>query len=503
MTTRFATILLALLPVLALPAAAAASSGQLAIFQDDGRLLFHGPGVRDAALDELRALGADAIKLHVTWADVAPGGKSRPAGFQAHDPAAYREAAWERSDGAIRSAAARGLRVLVAVAPPAPGWATPVRGDSRGVWRPDAKEYGRFFRAVATRYDGAHADAAGNGLPRVDLWSIGNEPNHPNWAQPQGSRRGYAIAPHLYREQIRQAVAGLRLAGHGGDTVLFGELLPIGHSAYGPRRTIKPIAFLRELFCLDRRWRPYRGRDARIRNCQRFRRVTGVSGFAYHPYTRPDGPQGREPTSDDATIRSLSRITRALDRVAARGRLARRGLPLYVTEFGYQSDPPDPYQTRLSRIPAFLNEAEWISWRNRRVASWAQYGLVDDPLMASASGNGRYGLFQAALRFHDGRPKPGVYEAYRLPLFVRLLGPGAVEVWGAARPAAPGERVRVEQRLRGESRYRELGTFAIGNPRGYFRARFRVARASRRLFRFVYLDGGVERTSRTAKAVPR
>ena len=472
----------------ALPGAAHASPSQLALFQDDRELLQSGPGVRDARLDELKALGADVVKAQVYWARVAPNGSRKPSGFDGSDMASYPAGAFERYDGLVRAAHARGLRVLLALAPPAPGWATAERGDGEGAYRPSAREFGRFARVLGLRYDGTRADSAGQPLPRVSLWSIWNEPNHPKFLQPQSSSRGTPIAPHLYRELVRHGVDGLGRGGHSRSTILFGELLPIGHSRPGPRRTIKPLAFLRSFFCLDRR-------------CRGFRRVSGVTGFAYHPYTRPDGPRGHEPTSDDATIRSIGRVTAALDRAANRGRLWRRGLRVWNTEFGYQSDPPDPYQTRLSRIPGFLNEAEWISYRNGRIATWSQYGLVDDPLLDDP--RDRYGLFQAALRFGDGSVKRSVYEAYRSPIFVRLSGPRAVELWGAARPAPRGARIEIQQRLRGTSSYRRLRVVTLANGRGYFRERIRISRPASRSYRFVYEDAGSERTSRTAKAARR
>lgn len=482
------TSVLVCLCALALAPAAPASTGQLTIFQDDGRLLESGPDVRDAALDEIAAGGAEVVKFHLVWADIAPGGATRPEGFAGHELSSYAEGAWERFDGLIRAAQARGLRVLAAPTTPAPGWATRTRGDARGVAYPNAREFGRFVRAAATRWDGAH------GHGRVDFWTIGNEPNHPDFLQPQGSRSGRLIAPRLYRDLVRHAVSGLRLAGHGGDTILFGELLPIGKTGVGPRQTIRPVAFLREFFCLDRRYRPYRGRAARARGCTRFRRISGVTGFGYHPYTRPGGPGVRETHPDDATIRSISRITRALDRAALRRRLAGRRMRVYNTEFGFQSNPPDTLWTPIARIPAYLNLSEWISWRNPRVASWSQYALLDDRELSG---------FQSGLRFADGSVKPGVYDAYRLPLHVRRLGSRTVEVWGGARMARRGERVRVQSRL-GSGEFTDLrGGSVPVNARGYFRKRFRVSDASRRRFRILYDDRGAARASRETNASSR
>jgi hypothetical protein len=172
---------------------------------------------------------------------------------------------------------------------------------------------------------------------------------------------------------------------------------------------------------------------------------------------------------------------------------------VWNTEFGYQSNPPDPFQTRLRKIPGFINEGEWISYRNRRVASWSQYTLLDVKTVRSSSRFVRYSTWQGGLRYSSGRAKGGVYGAYRLPLFVRLLGPSAIEVWGDARPAGAGATVQIEQRARG-GHYADLGgPLVTSNARGYFVKRFRISKASRRYYRFK--SGSFK--SRTARAVFR
>jgi hypothetical protein len=477
------SIPLAVIAMVALAEAASASWSQHAVFQDDHNLLERGDVVRERTLDELRGLGVDVIKAQLGWSAVAPRGRRRPAGFIASDPGQY--PGWDRYDALVRDVQARGMRVMLALSPPFPGWATARRGDLVGVDRPDADAFGAF------------AEAAGRRYPSVDIWTIGNEPNHPGFLYPQATRRRVPFAPHRYRALVRAAVAGLGRAGHAGRTILFGELLPIGKSRYFRKNTIKPLRFIREFFCLDSRWRAFRGRAARVRGCQRYRRLTGLTGFAYHPYTRPNGPRGREPSRDDATIRSFGRIARALDIARRKGRIGGPRLPIWNTEFGFQSNPPDRFQTALSRIPGFMAESElWISLRNPRVASYSQYTLTDTPMRA---GGDFYGTWQGGLRFDDGRPKRGVYDGYRLPVFVRLLGPGAVEVRGAARPGGAGAVVHVQQRPRGAG-FRDLGgPLTVENARGYFRARFRISRAAQRRYRFVY----GEHISRAAKAVTR
>jgi hypothetical protein len=474
------SIPLAVLVLAALPAIAAASWNQRALFQDDHNLLERGDAAREQTLDELKALGVDVIKAQLSWAEVAPRGRHRPTGFVAADPAQY--PGWARYDTLVRDAQARGMSVMLALSPPYPGWATARRGDRVGVDRPSPRAFGSF------------AEAAGRHFPTVDIWTIGNEPNHPGFLYPQATDKRVPFAPHRYRELVREAVSGLGRSGHAGNTILFGELLPIGKSRYFRKNTIKPLRFIREFFCLDSSWRPFRGRAATLRGCQRYRPITGVTGFAYHPYTHPNGPRGREPSGDDATIRSYGRIARALDIARSKGRIDGPRLPIWNTEFGFQSNPPDRFQTTLSHIPAFMAESElWLSLRNDRVASFSQFTMTDTPVRRSGD---IFGTWQGGLRFADGRPKKGVYDGYRLPIFVRLLGPRAVEVWGAARPGGAGAVVQVQER-HARGGFSNLGApLTVENARGYFRARFEISKAAQRSYRFVYDGQG----SRAAKA---
>ena len=95
------------------------------------------------------------------------------------------------------------------------------------------------------------------------------------------------------------------------------------------------------------------------RDCTKYRKLTGTTGFAYHPYTRPAGPGLVEGSPDDATIRSLGRVTRALDIARRKRRLGGGRAPVWITEFGFQSNPPDHiFGAKLSRIPGFMGESE-------------------------------------------------------------------------------------------------------------------------------------------------
>ena len=456
-TTLTTCIALALMGLALLPAAATASPRQYALFQDDALLVQQGDAQRHATLDEVRGLGVDMIKAQVNWASVAPGGRRKPSGFDATDPGQY--PGWTSFDALLAAAHARGFKVMFALAPPAPGWATRgTRRDRAGVNRPSAREFGRFAEAAARRF------------PGVDVWTLWNEPNHPGHLYPQ-SVNGRPVAPHVYRKLVRAGARGLERGGAGGDPILFGELLPIGKPSTGPKRNLKPLRFLRAFF-------------------SRGKRLTGLDGFAYHPYTRPAGPFLIEPSADDATIRSYGRIGRVLDAASANGRIGGGRLPIWNTEFGFQTNPPDPFMADIARVPYFWSASElWFSYPNRRIKSISQYTMNDTA--------GDPSLWQSGLRFADGRPKTNVYNNFRLPILVRQLGPGAVEVRGAARPGGAGSTVQVQQRGR-RGPFKDLGgAIPVGNVRGYFKARYRIPKAAGRTFRFT--TGGL--TSLAVKPV--
>jgi hypothetical protein len=153
-------------------------------------------------------------------------------------------------------------------------------------------------------------------------------------------------------------------------------------------------------------------------------------------------------------------------------------MPLWVSEFGFQTNPPDQYAADIKRVPGYLGQAEWLAYRNPRVASYAQYPFVDDRLHG--------GSFQSGLRTSDGKKKRGVYHAFQLPLFVQRRSDNVVEVFGGVRAAAPGEKVTIESRKRG-GEYKKLsgGTVQLG-AQGYFDRVFTLSNAATRQYRFRY-----------------
>jgi hypothetical protein len=493
------------------PTSALADHQQQAMFLDTAGTLAD-PVAR---LSELRGLGVERMRLFVAWRAYAPQPLSlvRPRGFNAASPAAYPAGAWSRLDAAVQQAEANGIDLDLDVGGGSPLWATaPDRPRDRPHpnWAPNASDYGGFVRAVSTRYSGNYNPVTNTvspgdpaDLPAVHFWSIWNEPNYGPSLAPQGDphEAGHSSVERsawTYRNLLDAGWSALHATGHGGDTILFGEVAPRGGAGnrLGLFNGTRPMQFLRALYCVDSGYRLLRGRAATRRGCpataagsQAFRSrhpaLFDASGFADHPYSRWFPPNvERMGSPDDTPLAQIGGLIRALDRMQRiYGSHAR--LPIWNTEYGYLTSPPKRrhpplFTPTVSQTTAayYLNWAEYISWRNPRIASTMQY-LYGDPLPALATND--YGGYATGLVNFNGTKKP-TYYAYRMPLYLPKTSArrGArLEVWGAARPAhfamidvpADPETVDVEFKPAGARSFAVVRTVTVTSPHGYFDTR--------------------------------
>ena len=433
------------------------------VVQDDALLLHRSEAETRATVEELAAIGVDWVRITAAWSVTAPDPASptRPD-FDAEDPAAYSPGAWASLDRAVRLVDAAGMRVLVDIAFWAPRWAvarpsTPPDRQRDGI---DPGQYAAFAAAVARRYSGRE------GLPAAVAFSVWNEPNYPIFLLPQWRRveRGgepqqdgwAADSPRQYRAMLRAAAPRIRAAAPGA-LVLIGNTAALG--AADPGRStdgVPPLEFLRDLACVDRALRPLTTPE-----CRDFEPLPG-DGWAHHPYSLNLPPWRRDPQPDNVRLGDLRRMTDLLDRLSRRGRTERR-LGLWVTEYGYQTDPPDPTQRVTPELQArWLPEAERQALADERVRSFSQFLLRDLPERPGPTARARWGDFQSGLRFPDGRPKPA-RRAFAYSLALRRVGPRALSVWAHVRAGRGPRDVRLAVASPPESdgRWRALATFGV------------------------------------------
>jgi hypothetical protein len=511
--TLLGWIVALLLPVAAVVAIVLLASGgstrssriaQESIFQDDDHLLYASTATVTSTLDTLRGLGVDRVRLTILWRDIAPApnAAAMPAGFQAADPAAYPAGAWAPYDRVVELAGARGIKVAFNVTAPGPAWAMATAAPSARYashFQPSAADFGAFVTAVGRRYSGdyrpptggsgtAGGSAGATPLPRVSFWTIWNEPNQPGWLAPQWQSAGGTptpVAAQLYRGLADAAYAALRHTGHVRDTILIGELAPEGSESDGAESAMPPMVFLRALYCLNGAYKPLRGGAAIALGCP----IAGgrsfvvqhpvlfrASGFAHHPYSFFLAPQVSLPDENFVPLADLGRLERGLDRSLAAWGIHRR-LPLYLTEYGYETNPPNPYRGVPLRVQSlYLNQAQYIVSHDPRVRSMAQFLLYDaGPNTSFPKGSiGYWSTFQTGLLFADGQPKLSL-NSYRLPIFIpdpSVSPGGTITVWGMLRLAPNRSRQRADIQWRPKvGSYRTLARVTTDSPVGYLTAR--------------------------------
>ncbi len=479
--------------LLAAPAApAVAASDQQSIIQDDAHLQADPAGT----LAKMRLLGADRVRVTVRWDTLAPraGSHRRPRGFHAADPGAYPRANWVVYDAIVRNARHDGLTLDFTLTGRVPLWATGpgAPGPRVSQWKPSAREYGSFVRAVATRYSGSYTPrGASSPLPRVDFWAIWNEPNYGVDLAPQATHGDtIEVGAASYRGLLDAAWTALHATGHGRDTILIGETAPRGlDHPIGNFSGTKPLRFVRALYCVDSRHRELRGSAASARGCpttaagsRRFRTshpgLFQASGFADHPYEQgvaPNMPTTSNPRRfksdpDYADLPELPRLERLLDTLN-RTYGSRTRFPIYSTEYGYVTRPPDLLASISPATAArYINWAEYLSWRQPRVRSYMQYLLFDPASGAFASG----------LELANGAHQ-ATYDAYRLPLYLPVTSSRrgrALEVWGGVRAAdfatldtgAP-QRVAIQLRRGARGHFQTVAGLTVRSSHGYFDVR--------------------------------
>lgn len=493
---RLTLVLAAVIALMLGDATAQAGRGQESMFQDDNELVYVPRKELRRNLDTLQSLGVDRLRITVLWKLVAPasGSRDRPERFDATDPGAYPRDAWDRYDAIVQEAAARGLKVNFNITGPSPLWANEraPREDIVETFEPSDVEYSAFVVAVGRRYSGTWPATGGGTLPRVSYWSVWNEPNQSGWLTPQwsaDSRTAFARGASLYRELLDGAWAALQATGHGEDTILIGETAPKGDRSRGIKRQIEMMTFFRALYCVDGRYRALRGAAAVKLGCpsdpRRFRELHpalfSASGYAHHPYELILPPSFKPLRPEWVTIANLGRLTRGLDRVFRRYG-SRRRLPIYLTEYGYQTNPPDPTGVPLARQALYLNQSEYMSWRNPRVRTLSQFLLVDDDPAVPAS-------FQSGLiRRGSGSRKPS-FGAYRLPVWLprpSVRRGRAVRVWALLRPAVNGlpATAEIQHRPRGSKRWRRVKRVTTRDRRNYLMTSVRVRRSGHLRVRF-------------------
>ena len=320
----------------------------------------------------LAKLRVRILRMDLPWNLVA---KKRPA--HPLDPAdpAYN---WDVYDTFVQNAKKYKIAVLFSIYG-TPAWANggkkPNRAPSRMVY------LRQFAYAAAKRYSGTFKRADDVVLPAVRKWLAWNEPNNPVFLRPQWARvgrRNIPVAARTYVGICTAVWAGVH-ATHLKEQVACGATDPRGNNkARGRRPSIAPLTFLAAL--------------------KRYG-LRHFDAYAHHPYY--SSPQDTPATVPRAkTVVTLGNINVLI------GLLTRLygPKPLWITEYGFQTRPPDPhFGVSWAKQARYLRQAFAIARRNPRIALMVWFLLRDESRLSG---------WQSGLITAGGRKKPA-YNAFR------------------------------------------------------------------------------------------
>jgi hypothetical protein len=422
--------------------ASAANSFQTGLY--DPMASAGGPGLKYAylqpelAFQKARAAGTTRTRLLLYWSRIA---RSRPANpADPNDPAYFWHDPGYNFDAQVSTALSHGLQPFVTVLSAPPFAECDNRGDvpnacparsgyNQGTYRPDAEQLALFMEAAARRY------------PQVRAWGVWNEPNAVFFLSPAVNSAGIHVSVGRYRDMVNRAATRL----HAVDPrlrVQAGGPSPFGRRSHGVETTIPPLTFMRELLS----------------------QPINFDIWSNNPYTA-GGPTHSAYRANDVSIGDLRDVRRVLRAAIASHRIAStRAVAFWVTEFSWDSKPPDPCGVPSALHTRWVSEAPYRMWRaGVSVLMWTQ--LKDYPFVRgkipyqgglySWGGNGRVGAPKGAMR------------AFRFP-FVALKRTGGAYVWGRT-PWGRAGRVKIQKKTsRGWATVKTVRT----NGNGIFKGRF-------------------------------
>ena len=331
------------------PASAVASQRMPVGFQDDPS--FRWRDDRLTNFNNAATTGASIIRTTAYWSQIAP---TRPTNATNPFDSGYH---FEDLDELLRNAGFRGMTVLITIWG-TPGWANGDQGQNHA---PDADGRSPGLLAGARRTllgalsglsvrglllaSGTSRTWRSSSLPRTRPASRGRRSSTPGWRGPptQGSRRGTA--------ERRSAI---------GETSPRGRQRPLGSST--TQDTIAPGLFAKVVSTAP-------GPSVRF------------DAWAHHPYSG----LGQGPTAKVAfpnvNLTQLPVFEKKLDQW-----FKRKGIPIWVTEYGFETKPGEPKGVTLAKQALYAKQALAYARDDPNVDMFIWFIFRDDPTSTWQSG---------------------------------------------------------------------------------------------------------------------
>jgi Cellulase (glycosyl hydrolase family 5) len=423
----------ALLGAFVIPAVADAKRGLVTGLEGHDAYRADDAAERNLWLDRTVDAGAGIIRVGVAWAGIAT---AQPA-----DPTNPGSVSYNFSsvDPVVRSAAAHGVDVLLTVNQ-APTWAEgPGRpaGANVGSWDPNPAFVADFMQAVASRYSGSFAPPGDQPLPAVKAIQVWNEPNQDFWLGPQFQGTNI-VGPDHYREILNASYKAIK-AVNPKMLVVTGGTSPYGDNPGGPYPPppngprVRPVQWWEDLLCVrDVKAKKGKKKGKKGTATRKLVRAPGCGGtamfdvLAHQPIDNTGkGPLQHGPNRYDASTPDLGRVVSVLRAGEKFGTASGGRHPVWVTEFWWDSKPPNRSGAPLATQARWLQQSLYLFWKAG--ASAAINFAIRDTTEFPNTRNG----FQSGIYFRDGRPKPSL-TAFRFPFVTERINRTKLLAWGKA-----------------------------------------------------------------------
>jgi hypothetical protein len=345
-------------------------------FYDDSEV--YGHPLR--AFPQLKALHAQVLRVNLRWGG-APLAVATRRPEDAADPAdpAY---SWGPFDETVKRAAEANIKVIATIVG-TPPWAN--GGKARYFPPKNFGDLRAFATAAAKRYSGDYVPPfAEDPLPAVRYWLAWNEPNNPVFIRPQWKKQGkrYVVASAgIYAKICNAVFAGVHSTKLNGEKVVCGATAPRGNNrARGTRPSVSPLVFLNALKKAHARFDVY----------------------AHHPYySGPSETPSTPPKAPTAvTLGNIGTLLRLLQKLYP-------GKHLWITEYGYQTKPPDRiFGVSYAKQAKYMAQAVAIVRKNPRIDVLVWFLLRDDRRVANG--------WQSGVVTVGGKKKPAYKTFGRL-----------------------------------------------------------------------------------------
>jgi hypothetical protein len=399
---RIPLLLAAIVLSLAVAPHASAAPGVKFGLTDDAWLM-SGSGTLNQRLTKLDALGVRVVRFTLRWDQIAHTRPTTPA-----DPsdAAYD---WSGPDPVLDGLRAHGIEVVLQLVG-TPGWAN--GGKASNYVPTSSAPFGAFATAAARQYSW------------VKHWVIWNEPNQVRWLRPTTASIYTIRLLNPAYAAIHGAIRGAQVAGGGT-------------APRGSTGGVSPLAWIAGMHAAH----------------------AHLDAYAHHPY--PLDPKSETPLTggcDHCTTVTMATIGRLVNLVGRDFPKAR----IWLTEYGYQSNPPDRLLgVSLALQARYIGEGAYAAYRTPKVDMLIHFLYRDEPDISR---------FQSGLVTITNAVKPA-YAAFRLP----LAQISSSTLWGQLRAPAAGSTGRLERRV--GSRWQTLAT-VHASAGGYFRWNGKLTRGT-------------------------